>query len=138
MSHPHRSLMALVLTGCLAISIGAADADSSHRFVRITPGGLQPATLHLSSGERIGWINYSSHIARVSFDREVARQLVCTEEGSFRATGARLESHGIQATQFASLCELVPGSYLYRVELRSGAGAGAGPHRSLEGRVVVH
>jgi plastocyanin len=135
MSHP---ALALVLVTCMALLVGAAHADSSHRFVRITSGGLQPATLHLSPGERIGWVNYSSHIARVSFEREVARQLVCTEEGSFRMTGARLESKGIQATQFASLCELAPGSYVYRVDLHAGAGSGAGQQRSLEGRVVVH
>jgi plastocyanin len=122
----------------LSIEQGAA-ADSSHRFVQIRSASLNPQVIHIEATDQIGWLNYSSNVARVSFDREVGKQMVCTTRTSFTATGERLESHDIQGTQFASLCRLAPGAYTYRVDLRTGAGAGSGLGRGrrLEGRVIV-
>jgi hypothetical protein len=137
----------LAAAAALAVGLGAATsrADESdhetleHEFIRITSASLQPATLELRSDEAIGWLNYSDKIARVSFPRDVGKHLTCHSKGSFRLTGDRLESGDIQARQFASLCQLAPGEYSYRVELRSGAGASGGGTvvRSLEGTLVV-
>ena len=112
--------------------------DRPHTFVRITEGSLHPAIQTIGASDAFGWINYSSRIARVSFDADVAKKLTCSSRGSFRLTGSRLESGDIQAQQFASLCSLAPGEYRYRVELRAGTGAGGGaPPEAREGTLIV-
>ena len=109
-----------------------------HRFVRITSASLAPKTLTLTEGQAFGWVNYSSKQARVSFDRQVAKKMVCTTLTSFRMSGERLESQPIQARGFASLCKLKPGRYPYQVELFSGAGSGSGRYgRVLEGELLI-
>lgn len=110
-----------------------------HHYVRISDGGLHPKTLHLESESAVGWMNYSSLIARVSFDKEVAKRITCRAATGFQVTGERLTSPGIQAMQFASLCDFAPGEYTYRVELFPGIGTTQGSlrHRTFEGRIVV-
>ncbi len=119
----------------------AEHADHEHRnhqWVRIGSGTLRPATLTVQEGDAFGWVNYTPKIAEVSFDRSVARNLICTTKGSFRLVGERLVSGAIQARQFASLCQLKPGEYDYRVSLRSGAGGSSAPlDRTLEGKLIV-
>lgn len=116
-------------------TLGAASPD--HAYVRITDGSVEPETLTVERGRSIGWINRSARIARISFDRDVARHLVCETGQSFQLTGERLVSQKIQALQFASLCQLAPGTYRYQVELASGIGNGGGLWRVLEGSLVV-
>ena len=41
-----------------------------------------------------------------------------------RLTGDLVESGNIEVNGFASLCQLAPGEYEYRVELREGLGLG--------------
>ncbi len=118
----------------------AADHESAnHQTVRIGGAAVHPVTVTLASGDALAWVNYSSRIARVSFDRSVAEKIRCAQRASFTLDGERLVSPQIQATQFASLCMLAPGSYEYRVELSSGAGTGGsgGPERTFTGRVDV-
>ena len=43
----------------------------------------------------------------------------------------------IQATQFATLCNLAPGEYDYRVTLRSGIGTTQGGTKTIDGKIVV-
>ncbi len=139
------SLAAVVLTiglAVLAFSAAASEeepdhAKHEHRFVRITSGSLHPKAQKVGTDEAFGWVNYSSKIARVSFDQEVASKMLCTTRTSFRLAGDRLESGDIQGRQFASLCSLQPGEYAYRVELRSGAGTSAGSSRTLKGTLIV-
>ncbi len=137
------ALVVGMLSGVAAVSaaeeVGEADhVDTPHEFVRIHQLSVRPEELRIDSGEAFGWLNYSNAIARVSFDKEVAKQLLCKTRGSFRLVGDRLESGDIQAQQFATLCTLAPGQYTYRVELREGAGGdGVVPARSFEGRIVV-
>jgi hypothetical protein len=137
-------MMAVLTIGLatLTLSAAAVGADSDHakhehRFVRITSGSLHPEEQKIGTDEAFGWVNYSSKIARVSFDAAVAEKMLCTTRTGFRITGDRLESGDIQGRQFAALCRLAPGEYAYRVELRSGAGPMAGPDRTLEGTLIV-
>ncbi len=126
-----------------ALASGAAeDAETDHservtEFVRIVNASLRPEQLRIQAGDAFGWLNYSNRIARVSFDKSVAKALTCRSPGTFRVTGERLESGDIQSQQFASLCDLAPGTYPYRVELRTGAGSGGGLAATLEGTIVV-
>jgi len=152
-------LSALVAAGVLVIANGAVygsshekpsgtdteiriDADAvskNHEFIRISDGRIRPKVQELASDDAVGWVNYSSRIARVSFPREVGRSLICTSETSFRLAGDRLESAPIQSKQFASLCNFKPGEYDYRVDFYRGAGSGhsLAPERSLDGKLVV-
>ena len=136
------SLAAAVGLAVLAFSAAASEDESDHakhehRFVRITSGSLHPKALKVGTDEAFGWVNYSSKIARVSFDQEVAKKMLCTTRTGFQLTGDRLESGNIQGRQFASLCRLAPGEYAYLVELRSGAGTTGGSGRTLEGTLIV-
>jgi hypothetical protein len=138
-----RSLLAAGVAGTLALAAPARAEDSDHidhehRLVRIGSTSLHPPTLKLHAGDAFGWLNYSSEIARVSFDAGVADKMLCKERTSFRLGGDRIESGDVQARQFVSLCSLAPGSYPYRVDLRAGAGgSGGGPVRTLDGTLVV-
>jgi|GEM_PF-5061982 len=108
------------------------------RFIQITDGRLRPPTQHLHPGELLGWRNYSTQRARISFDTQIAAQLHCRTPGSFRSTGRRLQSGAVQAMQFASRCSLAPGRYGYQVELLSGQGAsGRSALRVVRGTFIV-
>jgi len=100
--------------------------------------GLHPSVEHLHLGDRLAWLNYSSKVARISFPASVVERLTCSAPVSFRMTGSRFESADIESDQFASLCQLAPGAYRYRVELRSGIGAGHREvPRTLRGTIFV-
>ena len=135
-------VLSIIMLSVLSLSVAASEDESDHakhkhRFVRITSGSLHPKAQNIGTSEAFGWVNYSSKIARVSFDKEVASKMLCTTRTSFRLAGDRLESGDIQGRQFASLCSLQPGEYAYRVELRSGAGTSAGSSRTLKGTLIV-
>ncbi len=114
-------------------------ADHDHRVARILEARVSPKTIEIHSTDAIGWLNYSSRRARISFDAEVAKSMTCKSISTFRLDGPRLTSSDIQATQFASLCSLAPGEYEYRVELRSGIGGSSGgiPGKSFTGKIAV-
>lgn len=111
--------------------------DLEHRYVRITDAGLTPKTSRLDPKKAVGWLNYSSLVARVSFPADVVTKMTCISNGGFRVVGERLESPDIQSTQFASLCRLEPGTYSYEVTLAPGIGNTTRPPQSFEGRLVV-
>jgi plastocyanin len=140
-----RVSLALVAASALALGNAAAFAEESdhidhaHRLVRIGEASLHPPKLEIAPGDAFGWLNYSSQIATVSFDAATADKMLCQQRSSFRLGGDRIESGDIQARQFVSLCSLVPGTYPYRVVLRSGAGgSGSAVKRTLDGEIVVH
>ena len=95
--------------------------------------------MNLGADDALAWANYSSRIARVVFDAEVAKRMKCRSATSFTLAGDRLISRDIQATQFASLCQLAQGEYAYNVELFAGSGSSgfAGVDRTLQGRITV-
>lgn len=145
MTHPFRCFL-LAAAAVLALAAAPARAqevadlgDTPHTYIRILQSKLNPPSQTLKAGEAVGWLNYSNRIARVSFPKEVAKKMVCKQEGSFRLSGERLQSGDIQASQFATLCVLSQGEYEYQVELFTGAGAGTtlAPSQTLHGKIVV-
>jgi hypothetical protein len=131
-----------VLLWVLSFSAAASEDESDHaklkhEFVRITSGSLHPKVQRIGKGDAFGWVNYSSKVARVSFDGDVASKMMCTTRTSFHLTGDRLESGDIQGHQFATLCNLASGEYAYLVQLRSGAGSSSGLGRTLKGTLIV-
>jgi hypothetical protein len=137
--------LAAGLAGALALALAAPalaeeesdHADHEHQFVKIFEGRVRPGTLVMRSDDAIGWLNYTARIAQISFDKEVARHLTCHSQGSFHIDGDRLVSGDIQSTQFATLCNLAPGEYEYRVTLRSGIGSSQGGEKQLAGKLLV-
>lgn len=132
------SILAVLLAAPVpAVAEDPDHADHDHQLIRIFEGRVRPSVQRIHSDDAIGWLNYTARIAQVSFDQEVAKKLTCTAPGGFRLDGARLVSRDIQATQFATLCNLAPGEYDYEVILRSGIGAGSGNPKKLSGKIVV-
>lgn len=147
-----KRLLASALPWMVAIQLGYAaparadeeghdhsdHAERAHRYVRISASGLHPREQQAGPEDALGWVNYSSKLARVSFDSDVAKHMVCTTRTSFQLTGQRLESAPIRAQSFASLCQLEPGEYAYKVQLYKGAGGSTQPFdREFEGRITV-
>ncbi len=133
----------ILVTGALLTTAPAASAEDPvdhiehrHRSVRISLGRIHPEVLRIQPDAALVWINYSSRVARVSFDKSVAAKLKCNSRSAFGISGDRLLSSRIQGSQFASICNLSPGEYAYRVDLYSRAGAGVSD-RSFEGKIVV-
>ena len=139
--NPRLAVLGIALVALfLALPLAAAEsdhADHRHQLIRIFEGRVRPTVQTLDSSDALGWLNYTSRIARVSFAKEVAKKLTCASPGSFRIDGERLISGDIQATQFATLCNLAPGEYEYRVTLRSGIGTTQGREKTIGGKIVV-
>ncbi len=133
-------LLVLALIFGPSSSFGAEPdhAEHDHRMARILETRVHPKTIEIHSTDAIGWLNYSSKRARISFDSDVAKSMTCKSISTFHLDGYRLTSNDIQATQFASLCNLAPGEYEYHVELRSGiGGSGASIGKSFTGKIIV-
>ncbi len=131
-------VLALVFGPASSFAAEPDHAEHDHRMARILETRVHPKTIEIHSTDAIGWLNYSSKRARISFDAEAAKSMTCRSRGTFHLDGPRLTSSDIQATQFASLCSLAPGEYEYRVELRSGIGAdGSSLGKSFTGKIIV-
>ena len=142
----------IVLVGCCAALVGflalgpAAGAqdweqekakyeehlDHEHRFVKITEGNLRPDVLRLGPEENVAWLYYGGHSARVSFDKNVAKNVTCSTPGAFRIDGDRMQSRSLKRYEFVSVCRLKPGEYDYRVDMGAGAS-----QRRLTAKVIV-
>lgn len=111
---------------------------NTHKVVLITADSLNPATVDLDPGQLIAWISYSPTKATVVFERDVAKSMICHSRVNFAFVEGELRSAPINAGEFASFCELKPGSYRYKIE-RSAASVPAGADKSqvLEGEIVV-
>jgi hypothetical protein len=111
---------------------------NTHKVVLITADSLNPTTVNLDPGQLIAWISYSPSKSTVVFERSVARSMVCHSRVNFSFEEGELRSAPINAGEFASFCELKPGSYSYKVvssNVSDQRGADAG--RMLEGEIVV-
>ena len=111
---------------------------STHKVVLITADALNPVTVNLDPGQLIAWISYSPTKATVVFERDVAKSMICHSRVNFTFEDGELRSAPINAGEFASFCELKPGSYRYKIvgsnaSDRPGDDAG----RMLEGEIVV-
>jgi hypothetical protein len=136
-----KRLAALLVAGLAPTGAWAEEPDHAereHRLIRILETRVHPREAKAARDDAIGWLNYSSQRARVSFDASVAEHLTCRAPGGFRLEGERLATPAIQSTQFVSLCNLAPGRYAYRVELAAGVGGGgAALAKLLEGTIEV-
>jgi hypothetical protein len=74
----------------------------------------------------------------VVFERSVAKSMICHSRVNFSFEAGELRSAPINAGEFASFCQLKPGSYRYKV-VRSDAPnrPGADQGGMLEGEIVV-
>jgi len=111
---------------------------NTHKVVLITADSLNPATVNLDPGQLIAWISYSPSKSTVVFERSVARSMICHSRVNFSFEEGELRSAPIHAGEFASFCQLKPGSYRYKV-VRSNASdqPGADAGRMLEGEIIV-
>ena len=106
-------------------TIRAADSDHvdhQHTSIRITSGRLHPEPATLSSDSALVFLNYSGRIAQISFDESVAKNISCKTRTSFELINGRLTAANVRQGSFTSLCQLAPGSYEYRVELKRSLG----------------
>ena len=111
---------------------------NTHKVVLITADSLKPATVNLDPGQLIAWISYSPSKSTVVFERSVAKSMICHSRVNFSFEEGELRSTPINAGEFASFCQLKPGSYRYKVVRSSAAGtARADADRVLEGEIVV-
>jgi plastocyanin len=111
---------------------------NTHKVVLITADSLNPATVNLDPGQLIAWISYSPTKATVVFERDVAKSMICHSRVNFAFEEGELRSAPINAGEFASFCELKPGSYRYKIERSKASGlAGADAGQMLEGEIVV-
>jgi hypothetical protein len=128
--NPTAGALMLILLVAAAGGRAAAEAGDSdhvghrHRVVPITSQRLYPDVQRISVSDAFGWLNYSTMIARVSFDREVVDRLTCRSASRFHPMGDRFESGDIGPGEFTTLCSLAAGEYFYRVELRATEGPG--------------
>jgi len=90
-------------------------ATGDHRVVLIMPDDLDPDKLELKQGQLVVWISYARNPSIVVFDREVARDMICHSLVNFSLRDGALRSDPIEPGEFASFCELKPGTYEYRV-----------------------
>ena len=111
---------------------------NTHKVVLITADSLNPTTVNLDPGQLIAWISYSPSKSTVVFERSVAKSMICHSRVNFSFEEGELRSAPINAGEFASFCQLKPGSYGYKV-VRSKASEqpGADAGRMLEGEIIV-
>ena len=111
---------------------------NTHKVVLITADSLNPATVRLDPGQLIAWISYSPSRSTVVFERSVAKSMICHSRVNFSFEEGELRSTPIKAGEYASFCQLKPGSYRYQV-VRSNASdqPGADAGRMLEGEIIV-
>jgi hypothetical protein len=111
---------------------------NTHKVVLITADSLNPATVNLDSGQLIAWISYSPSESTVVFERNVAKSMICHSRVNFSFEDGELRSTPINAGEFASFCELKPGTYRYKVvRTKAFDQPGADAERMLEGEIVV-
>lgn len=137
-------VLVLALGFALASLIGAGAVyanesdheDRTHRTVRITRHGLEPATLKLTPKDAVIFVNYSDELVQVAFEPEVAQSLVCEGPSNFTLTDKALYSAPLRGNEFASACRFQPGTYEYTVRIIEVPQRG-GATEELKGKIVV-
>ena len=87
----------------------------------------------------MAWISYSRFPSTIVFDREVARDMICHSMVNFSIDKDALRSEPIDPGEFASFCELRPGTYPYQVirASQSESGKKTKPLPNLKGEIIV-
>jgi plastocyanin len=111
---------------------------NTHKVVLITADALNPASVNLDPGQLIAWISYSPSKSTVVFERSVAKSMICHSRVNFSFEEGELRSTPINAGEFASFCQLKPGSYRYKVVRSKATHPSEGDEgQMLEGEIVV-
>ena len=132
------------LTAAVAILILPATAPAQevdhvghrHTPIRIAKSSLRPDPAKLPAADALVFLNYSGRIAQISFDESVAKSITCRTRSAFELSNGRLTAAYVRQGSFVSLCNLAPGNYDYRVELKSSAGD-LDNYAIYEGKIVV-
>ena len=111
-------------------------ADHPHTSIRIASSGLRPDRATLPADNAVVFLNYSGRIAQISFPESVAKNITCKARSSFELANGRLTAPYVRQGSFASFCNLAPGDYEYRVELKRSAGE-LENYAVLDGVIVV-
>ena len=118
--------------------LDSSGQTSTHKVVLITADSLNPATVNLDPGQLIAWISYSPTEATVVFERDVAKSMVCHSRVNFSFEEGELRSAPIHAGEFASFCQLKPGTYRYKIERAKASDRSAvDADATLAGEIVV-
>lgn len=120
------------VTAASAASVAALPDHAGHetRIVGISAGALLPTIKQIDQSDAFGWLNYSTQVASISFDRSVAAQMTCRGPSPFELQSDRLRAPSVASGGYATLCNLAPGEYDYEVEL-------VGKGKVLLGKIVV-
>ena len=110
---------------------------TSHKVVLITDQEVRPERVMLEEGQLVAWISYSAVPAKVVFEREVAKSMICHSLVNFSIKDDELASQLIHAGEFASFCELKPGRYRYKVVRPDTGESAASARHILRGEIVV-
>ena len=130
--------LAWIAAGTAQAAEGEAIPDhAGHetRLIGVTAGRLIPESITLGHRDAFGWLNYSSRAVSIAFRQEVVPHLLCTAPTRFAVKDGRLIAHELEPGAFATLCQLAPGRYDYRVEVASRTPGGEST--TLEGQLVV-
>ena len=113
--------------------------STSHKVVLITDEGINPEQVRLQQDQLVAWISYSRFPSTIVFKREVARDMICHSMVNFSIDEDELRSESIDPGEFASFCELRPGTYPYHVIRASQAEGGKKlkPLSNLKGEIIV-
>lgn len=158
---PARPIASLV-GALLAAGVAAADRPAEIRYetpgavpllrpdvaaagtatILLTDHRLSPSRIEIGPDHRVQWLSYSRYGARIAFDREVARSMVCHRLVNFQLDEDTLRSATLTTGDVASFCKLAPGRYRYRVErvepgIRPSPGSRS-PSSRLSGVIVVN
>jgi hypothetical protein len=90
--------------------------QTSHKVVLITDDSISPRSVKLKEGQLVAWISYSSNPAVITFEREIAKDMICHSLVNFSIVEDELKSAPIHPGEFASFCELKPGRYQYLIK----------------------
>lgn len=101
----------------------------------VSDDSLMPRRIVVEAGQTVSWVSAARDRTRITFEREVARHMVCDSVVNFHLEDDELTSAPLATGDEASFCELAPGVYRYRVE-REGR-AGRALSNRLEGVIVV-
>ncbi len=125
--------------GGAEVTEGRGDGEIPRVEVRIRNWSLQPQVIQIEHGQELGWRNRASSEAKVVFEREAARAMVCHHAHGLKLEGAELTSTVPTGGQLGSGCTLGPGEYRYQVVFHPEKGGNGAPlgGRSLTGRVIV-
>ena len=106
------------------------------QVVLVTDDRLDPRRVKVRAGETLAWVSYARGLTVITFEREVARSMICHGLINFHLADDELRSGPMQTGDTASFCQLKPGVYRYRVE----ADAPENQHQlssRLDGVIVV-